>query len=50
MRGPSVMLGYLNQPDATAAAFTPDGYFRTGDLAVRSATDSSAWWDGGPPI
>jgi fatty-acyl-CoA synthase len=30
--GPNVMQGYLNQPDATAAAFTPDGWFRTGDL------------------
>ena len=36
MRGPNVMLGYLNRSDATAAAFTPDGFFRTGDLAVRS--------------
>ena len=37
VRGPNVMLGYLNRPEATAAAFTPDGFFRTGDLAVRSA-------------
>ena len=37
VRGPNVMLGYLNRPDATAAAFRPDGFFRTGDLAVRSA-------------
>lgn len=26
--------GYLDRPDLTAAAFTPDGWFRTGDLAV----------------
>lgn len=26
--------GYLNRPDATAAAFTPDGWYRTGDAAV----------------
>ena len=37
MRGQNVMLGYLNRPEATAAAFTADGFFRTGDLAVRSA-------------
>ncbi|WP_410631077.1 SDR family NAD(P)-dependent oxidoreductase [Amycolatopsis sp. cmx-4-83] len=34
VRGPSVMAGYHNQPEATAAAFT-DGWYRTGDLARR---------------
>ena len=29
------MLGYWQNPQATAAAFTPDGFFRTGDIAVR---------------
>jgi len=29
--GPNVMKGYHNLPDATAAVFTPDGGFRTGD-------------------
>lgn len=29
------MLGYWRQAEASAAAFTPDGFFRTGDLAVR---------------
>jgi fatty-acyl-CoA synthase len=33
LRGYNVMAGYLNNPVATAAAFTPDGWFRTGDLA-----------------
>jgi fatty-acyl-CoA synthase len=32
IKGPSVMLGYLNQVDATNAAFTADGWFRTGDI------------------
>ena len=30
--GPSRMLGYDGNPEATAAAFTEDGYFRSGDL------------------
>ena len=33
--GPTVCAGYWRRPEATAAAFV-DGYFRTGDLAVRS--------------
>jgi fatty acid CoA ligase FadD36 len=37
VRGPSVMSGYLGRPDATTASFTPDGWFATGDLAVRDA-------------
>jgi acyl-CoA synthetase (AMP-forming)/AMP-acid ligase II len=31
-RGPFLMLGYLNRPDATAAAFDRDGWFHTGDV------------------
>ena len=34
MKGPQVMGGYWQQPEANAAAFTPDGYFRTGDVGV----------------
>ena len=30
--GPSVFKGYWNNPEATAAAFTPDGWYRSGDL------------------
>jgi malonyl-CoA/methylmalonyl-CoA synthetase len=37
VRGPNLFTEYLNRPDATAAAFTPDGWFRTGDMAVREA-------------
>jgi long-chain acyl-CoA synthetase len=33
-KGPQVMQGYWQKPDANAAAFTADGYFRTGDIGV----------------
>lgn len=32
--GPNVVDAYLGNPDAAARAFTPDGWFRSGDLAV----------------
>lgn len=34
IKGPNVMRGYHNQPAETAAAFTSDGFMRTGDIAV----------------
>lgn len=37
-RGPLVTMGYYNNPSETAAAITPDGWLRTGDIATRDAT------------
>ena len=31
-RGPTIFKGYWHDPDATAAAFTDDGWYRTGDI------------------
>lgn len=36
VKGANVFAGYWNRPDATAAAFTTDGFFRTGDMATVS--------------
>ncbi len=32
LRGPAITAGYLNNPEANQASFTPDGWFRTGDV------------------
>ena len=37
VRGPSLFSGYLNRPDATAAAMGADGSFHTGDIATLTA-------------
>src|SRR3989440_12094740 len=37
LRGGPVMRGYHNLPDETAAAFTEDGFFRTGDIGELDA-------------
>ncbi|MDN5936047.1 MAG: AMP-binding protein, partial [Nitrosospira sp.] len=33
IRGPNVMLGYWNDPEATKAVLTPDGWLNSGDIA-----------------
>lgn len=39
VRGDSVFLGYAGEPELTAAVFTEDGYFRTGDLGFLRPDD-----------
>jgi len=34
IKGPNVMTGYYRQPAETAAAFTADGFMRTGDIGI----------------
>ena len=41
VRTPTVMDGYLHQPEATAALYTGDGWFRTGDVAC---VDQTGWY------
>jgi 4-coumarate--CoA ligase len=38
IRGPNIMKGYLNNPTATAETLTPDGFLRTGDVAIIDKT------------
>jgi len=37
VRGPQVMKGYLNRPEATAQTITPDNWLRTGDIGYADA-------------
>ena len=40
VRGPQVMMGYWNRDDETAKVMTEDGFFKTGDIGIR--TESGA--------
>ncbi|MCC0100526.1 AMP-binding protein [Streptomyces flavotricini] len=39
LTGPTLFAGYLGRPEATAAAYTEDGWFRTGDIAAVDEVD-----------
>ena len=40
---PHIMLGYLNNPEATAAQFDEDGWFITGDVGCRDEKGNLKW-------
>ncbi|MCH2356206.1 MAG: AMP-binding protein [Pseudomonadales bacterium] len=40
LKGPSLMLEYFEDPDATSEAMTADGYLRSGDLGYTTSEDS----------
>lgn len=42
VRGPNVMRGYWNSPDASADAFDEEGFFRTGDAVIFADPDDPA--------
>ena len=41
-RTPAVMLGYLNDPERTAAVLTPDGWYKSGDVFRRD--ENGCYW------
>ena len=38
VRGPQVMMGYWQRDDETAKVMTEDGFFKTGDIGIRTAS------------
>ena len=43
VKGPQVMQGYWNRPDADLDSFTADGWLRTGDVAVSTARRTASF-------
>jgi acyl-coenzyme A synthetase/AMP-(fatty) acid ligase len=43
VRGPNLFMGYAGQPELTAEAVTEDGFYRSGDLLVRSPQGYLNW-------
>lgn len=48
LRGPTIFKEYWRNAAATAKEFTPDGWFKTGDIAVRRAVEGSGEGKSGP--
>jgi acyl-CoA synthetase (AMP-forming)/AMP-acid ligase II len=42
-RGPSFFMGYVGQPELTAARLTPDGFYKTGDILVEHPGGYLRW-------
>ncbi len=43
-RGPYTLSGYYNAPERNKDAFTSDGFYRTGDLMVRSVVNGTSYY------
>jgi len=53
LKGPTIFTGYWNNEEATKKEFTEDGWFKTGDMAIRKKVDGagigkSGDWARGP--
>ncbi|MGN7979669.1 AMP-binding protein [Burkholderia sp. 22313] len=42
-RGPSMLGGFFDNPEANAKAFTSDGFYRTGDMVTRHVIDGKTY-------